>query len=184
MGRLQPKKQHGGIETTNYAYNLRSWLKGISTTNNRFSGTLYYNKSSNGSIPYYNGSISAMNWKVQNDTQRGYNFHYDDLSRITAADYQNNDANSSKNYSTTYAYDNMGNIKNLTRYGLSAKPLTFGIIDDLTLSYNGNQLSSVIDASTNEPSYSGVFNFVKASSGIPEYTYDSNGNLTRDSHKK
>ena len=62
----------------------------------------------------------------------------------------------------------MGNIKNLTRYGLSAKPSTFGIIDDLTLSYNGNLLSSVTDASTSEPSYSGAFNFVKASVGTPE----------------
>ena len=125
-----------------------------------------------------------MNWIVQNDTQRGYNFHYDDLSRITAADYQNNDANTDKNYSTTYTYDNMGNIKSLTRYGLSAKPSTFGMIDNLTLNYNGNQLSSVTDASTSEPSYSGAFNFVKASVGTPEYTYDANGNLTRDSHKK
>ena len=125
-----------------------------------------------------------MNWKVQNDTQRGYNFHYDDLNRITAADYQNNDTNSNKNYSTSYAYDKMGNIKNLTRNGLSSKPSTFGVIDDLTLNYNGNQLSSVTDASTSEPSYSGAFNFVKASSGTPEYTYDANGNLTRDSHKK
>jgi len=184
MGRLQSKKQHGAVEMTNYAYNIRSWLKGITTTNNRFSETLYYNESSNGSIPCYNGNISAMNRKVQNDTQRGYNFHYDDLSRVTAADYQNNDANSNKNYSTSYAYDKMGNIKNLTRNGLSSKPSTFGVIDDLTLNYNGNQLSSVTDASTSEPSYSGAFNFVKASSGTPEYTYDANGNLTRDSHKK
>ncbi|WP_321436024.1 DUF6443 domain-containing protein [uncultured Bacteroides sp.] len=184
MGRLQSKKQHGGVEITNYAYNLRSWLKGITTTNNRFSETLYYNESSNGSIPCYNGNISAMNWKVQNDTQRGYNFHYDDLSRITAADYQNNDANTGKNYSTTYVYDNMGNMKNLRRYGLSAKPSIFGIIDDLALSYNGNQLSSVTDASTGEPLYSGAFNFVKDTLKTTEYTYDANGNLTRDSHKK
>ncbi|WP_321436016.1 RHS repeat-associated core domain-containing protein [uncultured Bacteroides sp.] len=125
-----------------------------------------------------------MNWKVQNDTQRGYNFHYDDLSRITAADYQNNDANTGKNYSTTYVYDNMGNMKNLRRYGLSAKPSIFGIIDDLALSYNGNQLSSVTDASTGEPLYSGAFNFVKDTLKTTEYTYDANGNLTRDSHKK
>jgi len=184
MGRLISKKQHGAVETTNYTYNIRSWLKGITTTNNRFSETLYYNESTNGSIKCYNGNIGAMNWIVQNDTQRGYNFHYDDLSRITAADYQNNDVNSSKNYSTTYTYDNMGNIKSLTRYGLSAKPSTFGMIDNLTLNYNGNQLSSVTDASTSEPSYTGAFNFVKASVGTPEYTYDANGNLTRDSHKK
>lgn len=148
------------------------------------SETLYYNESSNGSFPCYNGNISAMNWKVQSDTQRGYNFHYDDLSRIAAADYQNNDANTDKNYSTTYAYDNMGNIKSLARYGLSAKPSTFGMINNLTLNYNGNQLSSVTDASSSEPSYTGAFNFVKASVGTPEYTYDANGNLIRDSNKK
>lgn len=69
---LQSKKQYGGV------YNLQSWLKGISTTNNRFSETLYYNESFKGGIPCYNGNISAINWKVQNDTQRGRTFHLDD----------------------------------------------------------------------------------------------------------
>nr|WP_320036967.1 RHS repeat-associated core domain-containing protein [uncultured Bacteroides sp.] len=125
-----------------------------------------------------------MNWKVQNDTQRGYNFHYDELSRITAADYQNNDANTDKNYSTTYTYDNMSNIKSLTRYGLSAKPSTFGIIDTLTLNYNGNQLTSIADAVNPGPLYTGAFNFVDSISTKTEYKYDSNGNLTEDLNKK
>ncbi|WP_321425135.1 hypothetical protein [uncultured Bacteroides sp.] len=61
MGRLSSKKQHEAVETTNYAYNIRSWLKSISTANGRFSEALYYNESSNGSIPCYNDNISVMN---------------------------------------------------------------------------------------------------------------------------
>jgi RHS repeat-associated protein len=187
MGRLNSKKLHGGVETTNYSYNIRSWLKSITTEKSRFSEALYYNESSNGSLKYYNGNISAMNWKVQNENyQRSYSFDYDDLNRITKADYQDNETNSDKNYSTSYAYDKMGNIKNLIRYGLSAKPSTFGMIDNLTLNYNGNQLSSVVEASLkdDEPHYSGAFNFVDSLSKQIEYKYDANGNLTGDLNKK
>ncbi len=46
-------------------------------------------------------------------------------------------------FAENLTYDKMGNIKNLTRYGLSAKPSTFGMIDNLTLNYNGNQLSTL-----------------------------------------
>ena len=121
---------------------------------------------------------------MNNDTQRGYNFHYDDLNRISAADYQNNDANTDKNYSITYVYDNMGNIKNLTRYCLSTKPSTFGMIDTLTLNYNGNQLTTIKDGINPGPLYTGAFNFVDSISTKTEYRYDSNGNLTEDLNKK
>ena len=57
----------------------------------------------------------------------------------------------------------------------------FAAFDVCHTNFIGN---SVKDESTNEPSYSGAFNFVKASVGTPEYTYDTNGNLTRDSHKR
>ena len=182
MGRLQSKIQHEGVETTNYAYNVRGWMK--SMTSKRFSESLYYNDSSNGSIPCYNGNIGAMNWQLQNDTPRGYNFFYDDLSRITAADYQNNDPTIDKNYSTSYTYDKMGNIKTLKRYGLLSKPSTFQAIDDLTLNYNGNQLTTIADAVNPGPLYTGAFNFVDSISNKIEYKYDANGNLTEDLNKK
>jgi len=181
IGRLQSKTQHGGVETTNYAYNIRGWMK--SMTSKRFSESFYYNDSSNGSIPCSNGNIGAMNWQLQNNTQRGYNFHYDDLSRVTAADYQNNDA-IYKNYSASYTYDKMGNIKSLKRYGLLSKPSTFQAIDDLTLNYNGNQLSNIADAVNPGPLYTGAFNFVDSISNKIEYKYDTNGNLTEDLNKK
>ena len=192
IGRLSSKSQHvaagatNSVETTSYTYNIKSWLKSINTAKSRFSETLYYDESYNGSLKYYNGNISAMNWKVQNENyQRSYSFHYDDLSRITKAYYQDDESNSQRNYSTFYEYDNMGNIKNLKRNGLANNnPYSWKLIDNLTLNYNGNQLSSVTDAPEYEPSYFGAFNFVKANAGTPEYTYDTNGNLTRDSHKK
>jgi len=188
IGRLSSKSQHvaagatNSAETISYTYNIRSWLKSINTAKSRFSETLYYNESSDGShsIPYFNGNIGAMSWKLYNDVEREYSFSYDDVNRLTNAGYVDN-----QKYSVSYSYDNMGNIKSLERHGLSNNsPYNWEVIDSLKLNYNGNQLSSVKDESTNEPSYTGAFNFVKASVGTPEYTYDANGNLTRDSHKK
>ncbi len=181
LGRLLTKKQHAGVETTTYGYNLRSWLKSIGSS--RYSQNLYYNESSGGNNPCYNGNISATSWTLKNDIQRGYNFSYDGLNRITAADYLKS-GQPFADYNAMYGYDKMGNLTNLQRYGLSAKPSTFGLIDDLVMSYTGNQLSGVTDRATGEPLYAGAFNFVKESCGTPEYTYDANGNLTRDSHKK
>jgi len=73
IGRLSAKSQHitagatNSVETTSYTYNIRNWLKSINTAQSRFSETLYYDESNNGSLKYYNGNISAMNWKVQNE---------------------------------------------------------------------------------------------------------------------
>ena len=41
-----------------------------------------------------------------------------------------------------------------------------------------------IDDSVNDPTYNGVFNFVDGTSQANEYTYDKNGNLTKDLNKK
>jgi hypothetical protein len=42
----------------------------------------------------------------------------------------------------------------------------------------------LLPLTVSQTNFIGAFNFLQASSGTPEYTYDSNGNLTRDSHKK
>ena len=82
-------------------------------------------------------------------------------------------------YSVYFSYDNMGNMTELMRKGLSSGTYTF--IDDLELAYNGNQLISVEDNAI-DPSYYGAFNFVGNSlSGA--YEYDKNGNLTKDLNK-
>ena len=59
----------------------------------------------------------------------------------------------------------------------------YGIIDDLTYSYEGNQVVKIDDAADESPSYSGVMHFRDAANEETEYTYDANGNMLTDSNK-
>ena len=85
LGRLQSKSLHGSAANKlTYAYNVRSWLTGISGS--KFTQNLYYN-TGNGTAKY-NGSISSMTWQAGDDsTVRGYKFTYDGLDRIQNAIY-------------------------------------------------------------------------------------------------
>lgn len=56
-------------------------------------------------------------------------------------------------------------------------------IDDLSLSYNGNQLQAVNDQSVNS-AYKNGFEFKDGARQDKEYFYDCNGNLTKDLNKK
>ena len=176
LGRLVGKVT-GGISTS-YTYNVRSWLKSI-TSGTKFSETLFYNESHDGNTPRWGGDISAMDWKADSKT-RGYVFSYDGLSRLTQASYSENGTGNG-HYNTEYTYDKMGNILSLTRYGLRDNN-QYGLIDNLTFTYNGNQVTKVEDA-VSGPYYSGAFHFVNGSNATTEYTYDQNGNMTKDLNK-
>ena len=52
-----------------------------------------------------------------------------------------------------------------------------GLIDNLTYTYSGNQLTQVEDATGNSAGFN------NGASIENEYTYDYNGNLTKDSNK-
>lgn len=163
---------------TSYTYNVRSWLKSIST-GTKFSESLYYNESHNGNTPRYGGDISAMIWK-SDSKNREYVFSYDVLSRLTQASYSENGVGNG-HYNTEYTYDKMGNVQTLKRYGLRDNN-QYGLIDNLTFTYNGNQVTKVEDA-VSGPFYSGAFHFVNGSGATTEYTYDQNGNMTKDLNK-
>ncbi len=163
-----------------YAYNIRSWTKSI--TNPLFNQTLYYNESYGGSTKQYNGNISAMGWKTINDNATlGYAFAYDNLSRLTKAAYLGNGAVYTNGYETTYSYDKMGNMKTLTRNGLKAVS-SWGPVDNLTMTYTGNQLIKVEDAIANI-SVSGSMDFKNYSNVSAEYSYNKNGAMTKDLNK-
>jgi len=176
LGRLVGKVT-GGISTS-YTYNVRSWLKSI-TSGTKFSETLFYNESHDGNTPRWGGDISAMDWKADSKT-RGYVFSYDGLSRLTQASYSENGTGNG-HYNTEYTYDKMGNVQTLKRYGLRDNN-QYGLIDNLTFTYNGNQVTRVEDA-VSGPYYSGAFHFVNGSGATTEYTYDQNGNMTKDLNK-
>ena len=103
------------------------------------------------------------------------------MSRLTAADYLEN-GKLNNHFSTSYKYDIMGNILMLRREGLLDSG-DYGTIDDLTCSYEGNQVVKIDDAADESPNYSGAMHFRDAANEETEYTYDANGNMLTDSNK-
>ena len=182
LGRLQSKSLHGSATNKlTYAYNVRGWLTGISGS--KFTQNLYYNTGTG--TAKYNGSISSMTWKAGNEsTIRGYKFTYDGLSRLMNATYGETagiNTNTNRFSENVTAYDKNGNIKTLQRYGQTAAS-GYGLIDNLTFTLGGNLLNRVDDAAA-ASAYGGGFEFKDGVKQANEYTYDSNGNLTKDLNK-
>ena len=182
FGRLLTKQYHGtSTNKLTYAYNLRSWLTGISGT--CFTQNLYYNTGVG--TAKYNGSISSMTWKSGNEsTVRGYKFTYDGLDRMLNATYGETasiSTNANRFSENVTGYDKNGNIKSLQRYGQTGAS-AYGLIDNLTFTLNGNQLSRVDDA-VSTVAYGTNTAFVNGASAAGEYAYDVNGNLTKDLNK-
>ena len=182
FGRLLTKQYHGtSTNKLTYAYNLRSWLTGISGT--CFTQNLYYNTGVG--TAKYNGSISSMTWKSGNEsTVRGYKFTYDGLDRMLNATYGETagiSTNANRFSENVTGYDKNGNIKSLQRYGQTGAS-AYGLLDNLTFTLNGNQLSRVDDA-VMASAYGGGFEFKDGVKQVGEYTYDANGNLTKDLNK-
>ena len=182
FGRLLTKQYHGtSINKLTYAYNLRSWLTGISGT--CFTQNVYYNTGVG--TAKYNGNISSMTWKSGNEsTVRGYKFTYDGLDRMLNATYGETasiSTNANRFSENVTGYDKNGNIKSLQRYGQTGAS-AYGLIDNLTFTLNGNQLSRVDDA-VMASAYGGGFELKDGVKQVGEYTYDANGNLTKDLNK-
>lgn len=194
LGQLISKKVGGaditgatGLQTVNYAYNIRGWLKQINDPNilgtALFGFKINYNTVSHGATPLYNGNISETEWKTQNDNLlRWYKYGYDKLNRITSGI----DNTADTRYSlSTVAYDKNGNIANLTRRGqTNIGATTFGVMDQLTYTYqaNSNKLTIVSDAGND------TFGFKDDQIGTGtdttiDYTYDANGNMLKDLNK-
>ena len=192
VGRLFVDRRNGVPELrTNYSYNLRSWLKGVSSP--LFSQTLNYQETINDISPCYNGNISSLFWRTaQNNAsnalisspEKGYSFTYDGLSRLKDAVYgEGTSLNQNRNRFNEQitGYDKMGNILGLLRYGQTGTD-SYGLIDNLNLTYNGNQLQSVYDNATNSVFGNGM-EFKDNAHETVEYAYDKNGNLTKDLNK-
>ena len=182
FGRLLTKQYHGtSINKLTYAYNLRSWLTGISGT--CFTQNVYYNTGVG--TAKYNGNISSMTWKSGNEsTVRGYKFTYDGLDRMLNATYGETasiSTNANRFSENVTGYDKNGNIKSLQRYGQTGAS-AYGLIDNLTYTLTGNQLSRVDDA-VSTVAYGTNTAFVNGASAAGEYAYDVNGNLTKDLNK-
>lgn len=183
LGRLKSNQCNGQPNLqTDYMYNVRSWIKSIN--NPLFSQNVYYTSGIGKAC--YNGNISSMNWKTNADSDvRGYRFEYDELSRLTNAVYGEGlslAANPDRFSEQVTSYDKNGNILGLKRYGQFYAD-SYGLIDHLSFTLNGNQLKSVTDTATLS-TWGDEFDFKDDANLSIEYSYDANVNLTKDLNKK
>ncbi len=157
-----------------YTYDLHGWTTGITT--NSFCEELFY--ADGPGTPRYNGNISAMRWQNNNyNNKRGYKFAYDDSNQLTQATYGRGNAISAAGaYTEGVQYDAHGNITGITRYGKISSS-SYGLMDNLTLTYNGNRLTGVTETSA-DYDFAGSFEYKRANGS--QYIYDRNGSLVAD----
>ena len=185
VGRLKSERRNGNPKLkTDYGYNIRSWTRSISGS--LFNQTLYYQDQLEGNTPCYNGNISSVLWKAgPSNNESGYRFTYDGLNRMKNAIYGETNSlsvNPNRFNEQITAYDKKGNILGLLRYGQTSSS-EYGLIDNLNLTYDGNQLQAVKDNATHSVFGNGM-EFKDGANQTIEYAYDKNGNLTKDLNKK
>lgn len=160
--------------TVNYTYDMHGWLTKIAT--NSFTEELFYADGLD--VKYYNGNISGIKWKdYTQGAKRGYRFYYDGANRMTSATYAEGDnlTSNSGRYNESMSYDANGNITKISRYG--KKSSGYGLMDNLSITYNGNQLANVTE-SVADYDYTGSFEYKKANGS--QYLYNKNGSLIAD----
>ena len=175
LGRLTSISRPFTSGTVNYTYDLHGWTKGITT--NSFREELFY--ADGPGNPRYSGNVSSIRWR--NDdyyNKRGYRFTYDTANRLTQAVYGEGDAltSNSGRFSENVQYDANGNITGVTRYGKISSS-SYGLMDNLTLTYDGNQLTGVTEAAA-DYDFTGSFEYKRLKGS--QYMYDSNGSLIAD----
>ena len=201
VGRLASCAVNDGGSNTSYVYNVRGWMQSV--INNHFYQWLHYQDAPAGGTPCFNGNISGITWlqresmKAATSAESVYRFQYDGLNRLTQATYASNSeqwngdllAMNDRNFSCTYAYDLNSNMTALQRYGVDMYNTSLpthirnhGMIDNLTMTYDGNRLKKVTDQ-CEELSYAGAMDFKDGADKAEEYTYDANGNMTCDRNK-
>ena len=198
FGHMEENDRSGTAGDMVYTYdNLHGRLKKIESAGG-FVQNLYHEDSDIN--PRYNGSISAMSWRTNDNIRRTYHYDYDGLNRLVTAEYSSSYGEWTSaptqelralipmyqsigdDYSTYYEYDRNSNIERIERFGTSDR-CAGGEIDDLFLLYNGNRVVSVYENSVEQLTYSGAFDY-QGFNGTFYYSYDANGNLTEDDSKE
>jgi RHS repeat-associated protein len=199
LGQLKTKRLHAidatQLETLNYEYNIRGWLRSINkgyiaapaTYTSWFTQELNYDYGFRDK--QLNGNIAGTKWKSRSDGKgRAYGFSYDNASRLTIADFTQN--NTGANWDKTMhdfsvnglSYDANGNIQFMTQRGMNGTSIQ--VIDSLKYGYqlNSNKLSFVTDRRNNTQSQLGDFKEIN-NNETADYAYDSSGNMIRDLNK-
>ncbi|EJL63259.1 DUF6443 domain-containing protein, partial [Flavobacterium sp. CF136] len=196
LGQLISKKVGNTTQTPvqniHYNYNIRGWLTAINDIaaltksgdpKDLFAFKINYNTSNTAGVnALYNGNIAETYWTSNSEATpliRGYGYTYDNLNRLKTSIFKrNNSVNNA--YDENLTYDKNGNIMTLLRKGGS--DVTATSIDDLVYSYSNNnitnQLVKVADTSNK------TVGFVDSAANVnDDYSYDANGNMTKDNNK-
>ncbi len=200
-GKMRVKRTHTEdgkeyLQSTHYDYDIKGALTKINdpdslSSEQLFGMKLYYDTELNGNTTYKDGKISAIEWSSTRLKEvKSYTFEYDAANRLTKAIYA-----PENRYNVELSYDMNGNIKGLKRYGQALEKEPMGLynppqetikykpIDNLTYSYDGNQLISVtervenIHTELNNDFRAGDVEFPQ------QYQYDANGNMIKDRNK-
>jgi len=145
-----------GMPVNNYVYNTRNWVASMRSTNSGstfFEFGLSYNPNGNIKAQYVGGNYKN-NFSSTNSLY--YNYIYDKSNRLVKAD-ETSISSTEKYFDVVNTFDSDGNLLTMKRYGLASEPQ-----DNFIYTYESgtNKLLGV----TKED----------------EYTYDLNGNITRD----
>jgi|GEM_PF-796273 len=191
LGQLKTKVQGANVETQTYSYNIRGWLTGINEQyiNTAGSTANYFGESLSFDYGFttnqLNGAIAGAKWKAAGDgIARAFGFSYDKANRLKTADFTQQNQGSTAWTSNTVdysvsalTYDAGGNLLSMKQRGL--KLSNSATIDSLTYQYfaNSNQLQKVSDGIADT---SPMGDFKDTALAADDYTYDANGNITKD----
>ena len=170
------------LETQDYSYTIRGWLKGINKDYANKAGTsaAQYSRRFGMELSYdfgfvknqLDGNIAGVKWRSQgDDEQRAFGYDYDNVNRLLKGDFTQNNGgwNTSKGLDFSVGgntatggmmkYDANGNIMEMWQKGWKLSGSDY--IDELTYTYNttSNKLKNVIDAKTNKTTALGDFRY-------------------------
>jgi RHS repeat-associated protein len=200
LGQLISKKVGNTVATPtqniNYSYNIRGWLKDINNLNalsqsgdpiDLFAFHINYNTTITGITdvkPLYNGNISETQWATNSDGGiiRSYGYKYDNINRLKESIFKKATIQTNA-YNEILNYDKNGNIQGLTRNGSNESATQ---IDNLVYNYadnnKTNQLTKVSDSAPSPANTNGFRDYNPNNVG-DDYSYDANGNITKDVNK-
>ncbi len=186
LGELVNKQLGNSQQAVDYRYNIRGWLTRINdlgSSDRYFNQELYYDFGFD--KKQHNGNISGIRWNRAGGKAHAYGYLYDQVNRITGADYRAKPlsgswASSPGNFTVDkVAYDQNGNITDLKRYGEQDERLY--LWDNLEYKYDGNRLRAVGELAEGQAEVGFVDGV--AGNATVEYGYDESGNMTSDANK-
>ena len=195
LGRTKNRKL-GTLESLIYDYNLQGQLKGVNaeyarnkTTAHYFGMELFYDQ---GFLePRMDGTVSGTTWRRKGNPDEAHAFGYgfDNAGRLIKADYTQSTSGTWANDLADYkvsipAYDENGNIKRLKQDGMLLGNVK-SPMDDLTYFNQNNEWSNRLRGVTDQQGDKklGDFKNYVGRTGVDDYIYDANGNLTKDKNR-